>query len=91
MTFDMSINLGHIITVISVLITFITWGQSVKWNLINLDKRVEIIEKDLQEQTKLLIANAVMNTNLMTMAERLGTLEKRLDAVQYERSKNRVT
>lgn len=86
MQIDMTINIGHIITLIATLIAFVTWGQSIKWSILNLDKRVEIIEKSLEEQTKLIIANAVLNTNIIMISDKLGTLEKRLDAVQYAKA-----
>jgi hypothetical protein len=75
MTVDMSINLGHIITLVGILITFITWGQSIKWHIIAIDKRVEHIEKQLEEQTKLILATAIIS-------EKLGTFEKRLERLE---------
>lgn len=87
MIFDMTVNLGHIITLIGILITFVTWGQGIKWQMINLDKRVGSLEKNMEEQTKLIIANAVMHTNIISVTDKLATLERRMD--YYETVKRR--
>jgi hypothetical protein len=80
--FDMTINLGHIITLVTVLISFITWGQNIRWSLVSIEKRVTGLEKNQEEQTKLIIANAVMNQNLMQMADKLATLERRMSEAE---------
>lgn len=85
MVFDMTVNLGHMITLIGILITFITWGQGIKWSITNLDKRVEALENNMHEQTKLIIANAVMTQNIMSVTDRLATLERRIE--NYEKKK----
>lgn len=88
MTFDMTINLGHVITLVGILITFITWGQSIKWSITNIDKRVHALEVNMQEQTKLIIANAVMNQNIMTVTDRLATLERRISNIETKKQAN---
>ena len=91
MVVDYTINLGHIISLVGALIAFLFWANSIKWSILNLDKRVEIIEKSLEEQTKLTIANAVVKSNIITIIDRLGTLEKRVDSVQRSRETRSVT
>lgn len=88
MVFDMTVNLGHIITLLGILITFITWGQGIKWSIQNLDKRVEALEGNMHEQTKLIIANAVMNQNIMTVTDRLATLERRMQTIELKKQAN---
>lgn len=85
MTFDLTINLGHVITLVGILITFITWGQGIKWSLTNIDRRVSALEKNMEEQTKLIIANAVMNSNIMSLTDKLVTLERRMSDVESSR------
>lgn len=79
MTIDLSINLGHIISLIGFLIAMVTWGNSLKFGINevkhkvnNQDMKLMAIEKQLEEQTKLIIATSIMS-------DRLGSLEKRLD------------
>lgn len=78
MQFDGTINLGHIISLLATLIVFITWAQNIKWSVVNLDNRIKTLEKSQEELTKLIIANAVMNTNIMSLTDRLANLERRL-------------
>ncbi len=89
MTIDFTINLGHIISLVGTLILFVTWAQGLKWNMLNLDKRLEVVESNMKQQTDLIIANAVVNTNIMSLTDKLATLERRMS--QYEgRQKTRV-
>ena len=85
MVFDLTINLGHVITLVGILITFITWGQGIKWQLTNIDERVKLLERNQEEQTKLIIANAVMNTNIMSLTDKLANLERRISEAEIRR------
>lgn len=90
MTVDFTLNIGHIITLVSTLIVFITFAQNLKWSVLNLDKRLEVVEDNQKEQTKLIIANAVMNTTIATMADKLITLEREIAALKDRKYKSRV-
>lgn len=77
MVFEPTINLGHIITLLSLLITFITWGQNIKWSLVNVEKRLADLEDERTERNKLIIANSIMADKLEHMTKRLDRLESK--------------
>lgn len=76
---DMTINLGHVLTLIGVLITFVTWGQNIKFTLSHIDRRVGEIEKNLHELSRLQLADAVINTQMVMVHDRLAAIERRFE------------
>jgi hypothetical protein len=76
---DMTINLGHVLTLIGVLITFVTWGQNIKFTLTHIDRRVGEIEKNLHELSRLQLADAVINTQMVMVHDRLAVIERRFE------------
>ena len=80
MVIDLTINIGHIITLIGTLIAFITWSQGMKSSIVSIDKRVAHIEAQLVQQTQLMITTAIIT-------DRLASLEKRIEAVDSMRRK----
>jgi len=76
---DMTINLGHVLTLIGVLITFVTWGQNIKFTLTHIDRRVGEIEKSLHELSRLQLADAVINTQMVMVHDRLAVIERRFE------------
>lgn len=88
MVFEPTINLGHIITLVALLISFITWGQGVKWEMHGIKKRLDEIEKQNAQQTQLFIESTIMNHRLGTLESRLATAERKLE-FKAEESKAR--
>lgn len=77
MVFEPTINLGHLITLLSLLITFITWGQNIKWTLVSMEKRLAELEKENSERNKLIIANSIMADKIEYITKRLESLERK--------------
>jgi len=77
MTIDTSINIGHIITLITVLIAVVTWGSTVKAQVTGIDKRLEDVEKELKAFVETYIATRVMDNKLDDLSRRVVVLESR--------------
>ena len=77
MTIDMSINIGHIITIITLLIGVITWGSTIRASVTGLDVRMQEIETEIKKFTEVYIATNNMNYKLGDFERRITALENR--------------
>lgn len=74
----MSISIGHIITIVGLLITVITWSSTVKAEVIGLDKRMKEVEDKIDKFTEIYIATNNMNYKLGDFEKRITALENRV-------------
>ncbi len=77
MTIDMSISIGHIVTVISFLIGVITWGSTIRTSVTGLDNRMKEVEDKVDKFTEIYIATNNINYKLGDFERRLTALENR--------------
>jgi hypothetical protein len=77
MTIDTSINIGHIITLITVFIAVVTWGSGLRSQVSNLDKRMEDVETEIKTFVETYIATRVMDNKLDDLSRRVVVLENR--------------
>lgn len=75
MTVDMSISLGHILTIVGMLITLVTWGNNLRWHVGSVERRLETVEESIKEISKMIV-----QANLL--AQRLEHLEKHIDRLE---------
>ncbi len=76
MQIDMSISLGHIITLVGVFITVITWGNNIKWQITAIETRLGRVEEDLKKITDLIITTGNLGNQLGHLETRLARLER---------------
>ena len=82
MAIDMTINLGHVITLVGILITFITWGNGVKWQMNIVEVKLKTLEEEIKKITQLLITTS-------TLEIRISNLESRIDEHEHKSSDGR--
>jgi hypothetical protein len=82
MTIDMSISIGHIITIISFLIGVITWGSTIRASVTGLDNRMQEVEAEIKKLTEIYIATNNMNYKLGDFERRITALETRLASIE---------
>lgn len=77
MTLDTTINLGHIVTLVGILITFVTWGSGVKWQVNLIEARLKLVEEELKKITQLLITTSNLEVRLAHLETRISEFERR--------------
>lgn len=71
--FDLSINLGHVISISAVIITMVAGWM-------NFDARLSAVEKTLETSTATLVEQVKMGRDLAALDARLQRLERIMDA-----------
>ena len=77
MTIDTTINIGHVITLIAMLITVIMWGSTIKNQVQGLGKRMQDVETEMKNFTETYIATRLLDNRLDDLNRRVVYLENR--------------
>jgi hypothetical protein len=70
---DLTINLGHIITFGSILVTLV-----VSWTLF--DARLKAVEKTLETYTSVLVRQVEQSAQIVALGDRVARIEREMEA-----------
>ncbi|MGH2340632.1 hypothetical protein ACRC7T_04020 [Segnochrobactraceae bacterium EtOH-i3] len=74
-TFDPTVNLGHVLTMLGLAITIVAGGWGVMQSINNVDMRVGVMERQLGTMGRLLESSIRMETEVEGIDRRVTVLE----------------
>lgn len=77
LSFDPTINLGHILTTVGLLFTLLVGGYGVMQTLGTVDLRLGIVEKQIVTISRLLESSIRMETEIDSLERRMSVLESK--------------
>lgn len=77
LSFDPTINLGHVLTMGMITMTIIAGGWGVTQNINNVDLRVAAIEKQIGTMSRLMESSIRADAKLGELDRRLGAIEEK--------------
>lgn len=76
--FDMTVNLGHVLTMIGLMLTLAAGGYGIIQTVNNVDFRVSIVEKQLGSMSRLMESAVRVETEIDNLDRRVTVLEGRV-------------
>lgn len=76
--FDMTINLGHVLTMCGIMLTLLAGGYGIIQNVNNVDFRIGVVERQISSMSRLLESSIRFETEIENLERRVTVLENKV-------------